>query len=118
MMEGARVLVQMICALAALKLGSATERPTLLVSYLRNSQSYVTLACVDDSRNTLLSHSVFMKDGAPLTSGPASDQVTTIQSVNNGIVEFYFTQAQEGVFACVHNNRTSQKIGLAGIMKF
>ena len=112
-MESARVLVHMICALAALKLAAATETVILWVIYPNPTQlNYVKLVCSDGIRQ--LPHAVFMKDGAPLTSGPASDQVT-IRRSENGRVLFYFSQAQEGFFSCVHNNHASQKIGIAGI---
>ena len=66
MMEGARVLVQMICALATLQLGSATTGINLYVSGPRYYNcSYAALICAEYLSYTSLLPAVFMKDGAP-----------------------------------------------------
>ena len=109
MMEGCRVLlVQVICALVVVDL--ATAELELDVAYPdMSNRGRVTLTCRDGLRG--LAGAVFQKDGVPLTQGTASDQVTSLINVGDGVVTITFTPDQEGVFRCV---RTSPEIGLAG----
>ena len=56
----------------------------------------------------------FFKDGAILTTGSESHQVT-INSTDSGEITFSFTQEQDGYFSCHSRNHSSAVIGLAGI---
>ena len=80
-----------------------------------NNYSLVKLTCLRE--NLPQSDAEFFKDGTILTSGSESHQVT-INSTGSGEITFSFTQEQEGYFSCHSRDRSSDEIGLAGILYY
>ena len=112
MMKGARVLVKVICvltvALAAAELQMDVEYPDGT-----SNRNRVRLICRNEITLRRVSDARFQKYVTFLTQGSASIQVTTLVE-GDGEVTFTFTQAQEGLFRCVHNDEESEWIGLTG----
>ena len=112
-MEGARVLLQVVCVLAAA--GLATAQIVMDVEYPSvGNQNVVELTCRMSDDDTPLLGAQFLKDGIPLTQGPASDQVTSLTIAGDGVVTITFNQAQEGFFGCRYEDQPSPEIALAG----
>ena len=112
MMEGAHVLVKVICVLAVAELAAARLRMDVDYPDGTSNPNRVKLTCRDDL--IPLRGAQFEKNGVRLTPGQDNDQVTTLMPGGDGEVTFTFTQAQEGNFSCVGDGKMSDPIGLTG----
>ena len=113
MMKGARVLVKVICVLAVAELAAAVLQMEVVYPDGTSNPSCVRLICRNDTTLRRVSDAQFQKNGVPLSQGPGRDQVTSLVE-GDGEVTFTFTQDQEGIFRCVHNDEMSQEINLTG----